>query len=236
MSGDRGGGAFGGDAMAFGMMSSLRTGNPAFDMLVVVMVPLILAVSTGLVDNSRPWLWRMWQTVRRLGGTEYTRTVRREKRINTWGDEERDKEEHNHILHKAITLYLSAERPAELKGSKTVAILLTAVGEEKASGKYSWNKSFGNTSEQLEQYAVTMACPNNTWVQVEQGLWFMRKVSDDNEEEEGQRKDGKDGGGDGGSKQIIDFDFRCCTPPPPVFKPHTLIHTLARPHYAATAL
>ena len=44
MPGEGGGGGFGSsDALAFGMMNSLRTGNPHFDMLVVVLVPLVMA-------------------------------------------------------------------------------------------------------------------------------------------------------------------------------------------------
>lgn len=44
MPGEGGGGGFGSsDALAFGMMNSLRTGNPHYDMLVVVLVPLVMA-------------------------------------------------------------------------------------------------------------------------------------------------------------------------------------------------
>lgn len=176
-------------------------------MLVVVLVPLVLAVSTGFVDNARPMLWKQWVRLKRLGGTEYTRTIRREKRLSAWGGDERDKEQFNHILQKAITLYLAQERPGALKGSKTAAILLTAVGKEKSSGRYSWNKSFGNTSEQLEQYAVTMAVPDNQWVWIDKnaGIQFMRLISDPGEEEE----QGKDDGGSEGSKITIDFTFKC---------------------------
>jgi|EP01047_Picozoa_sp_COSAG01_P073728 hypothetical protein len=136
--GDRGGGGFGGDALAFGMMNSLRTGNAGFDMLVVVLVPLVMTIAAALVENGKPWVSRAARRVARLGRTEYLRIVRREKKITRWGDEQTDKDQHNHILQKAVTLYLSQERPTELRGSKMASVLLTSVGKEKSSGKYSW--------------------------------------------------------------------------------------------------
>ena len=182
MPGEQQSGGFGGDALAFGMMNSLRTGDARFDMLVVVLVPLVMAIATGIVENARPWLRRFVKSARRMGYKEYSRVIRRERRISAWGGEQIAKDQHNHILQKAITLYLSQKCSCELKGSKNAAILLTAVGKEKSSGRYSWNKSFGNTAEQLEQYSVTMSVPDNTWVKVDDGLEFQRVVQDDEEQ------------------------------------------------------
>lgn len=57
MPGEGGGGGFGSsDALAFGMMNSLRTGNPHYDMLVVVLVPLVMAsiASVPTPTNTPP--------------------------------------------------------------------------------------------------------------------------------------------------------------------------------------
>ena len=97
------------------------------------------------------------------------------------------------------------ERSGDIKGSKQAAILLTAVGKEKASGNYSWNKTYGNTAEQLDQYVVTMAVPDNTWVKIGDSVEFCRAIkNDDDKEEEGGGK----GGGEGGAKFTVDFVFR----------------------------
>ena len=61
---------FGADAMAFGMMNSLRTGNPHQDMLVVVLVPLVMAVVAGVVENARPMFGRGYNKLRQLGGLQ----------------------------------------------------------------------------------------------------------------------------------------------------------------------
>jgi chaperone BCS1 len=210
MPGDGASGGFSQDAMAFGMMNSLRTGDPHSDMLVVVLVPLVMAAIAQGVDQIRPMLSRCWDKARRLGGREYTRTIRHERKLTSWGSEQKDKDAHNHILHKAITLYLSEERPSQLKKGKQAAILLASVGKEKASGRWSWNKSYGNTAEQLEQYVVTMAVPDNQWVEVEDGVRFMRSIKNDDEEEQNRDGGGKGGkgGGEGGAKFTTDFIFR----------------------------
>jgi hypothetical protein len=66
---DQGNGGFGGDALAFGMMNSLRTGNAGFDMLVVVLVLLVMTIAAALVENGKPWVSRAaiegtpWRTI-----------------------------------------------------------------------------------------------------------------------------------------------------------------------------
>ena len=209
--GDGASGGFSQDAIAFGMMNSLRTGDPHSDMLVVVLVPLVMAGIAQIVDQIRPLISKVWDKVRRLGGREYTRTIRHERKLTSWGSEQKDKDAHNHILHKAITLYLSTERPSQLKNGKQAAILLASVGKEKSSGRWSWNKSYGNTSEQLEQYVVTIAAADNEWVEVEDGVSFCCSIKHDDEKEEQNRDGGGTGGkggGEGGAKFTTDFIFR----------------------------
>ena len=91
-------GGFNTDALAFGMMNSLRTGNAFFDMIVVVLVPIMMAAGVGLVENVWPMFAALWQRLRRLGRPEYTRTVRKATKIGNWGNEQMDKDQHNHIL------------------------------------------------------------------------------------------------------------------------------------------
>ena len=201
------GGDGGMDVLTFGMMQALRTGNPAFDLLVVVLVPLVMAMTTALAVNIRPWMSAFWSRAKRLGRKEYMRTVRRSTKIGRWDPEESDKDKYNHILQKAVSLYLATERESRLRKSKHASIVLTAIGKEKCSGKYSWNKSYGNTSEQLEQYACSMRLPENVWVEVDDGVDFRLVILDEDNEEEG---DGNKNGGNNNSeaKLVTDFEFR----------------------------
>ncbi len=158
--GGGGRGSFGGDALAFGMMNSLRTGNAAVDMLVVVMVPIVMAMSHSIVDNIRPAMRHALEALRRncLRRREYFRTIRHETRITAWGRSEKANGEHNHILQKALVMYLSQKLPSMLRKSRDAIFLLTCTGKEKSTGHY-WNKQFGTTAEQLEQYSVTLSIP-----------------------------------------------------------------------------
>ena len=86
--------------------------------------------------------------------------------------------------------------------------MLTNVGKEKGSGRWSWNKTYGNTAEQLEQYVVTMSVQDNQWVEIEEGVEFCRAVKNDKEQEEEQRGRGDNDKGQGGAKFTTDFIFR----------------------------
>ena len=95
-----------------------------------------------------------------------------------------------------------------MQKGKQAAILLTNVGKEKGSGRWSWNKTYGNTAEQLEQYVVTMSVQDNQWVEIEEGVEFCRAVKNDKEQEEEQRGRGDNDKGQGGAKFTTDFIFR----------------------------
>ena len=201
--GQRGG--FGSDALAFGMMNSLRTGNAFFDMIVVVLVPIVMAAGVGLVDNVRPAIMSAWEQLRRLGRTEYTRTVRKATKVTNWGNEQVDKDQHNHILQKAVSLFLSSERAPQLQSAKRAAINLSSMGKEKSTGR--WGKTYGNTAEQLQQYSVSMQLPSDVWAKIEDGLEF-RLVYTEEEEDKGKEGGEGGGGGGGGGSIITDFCFR----------------------------
>ena len=195
------------DVVQFGLMNALRTGNAAFDMLVVVLVPIIMAFAANLVRYAHPWYIKSYTAVRRMGRTEYVRTLRRATKLDSW-DAEEGKEKHNHILQKAVTMYLSTERTSRLNKSKHASLVLSAIGKEKSSGQYSWNKTYGNSAEQLEQYIVSTRLPENTWVEVDDGVEFQLTVNDPSEDERNQDQNAGDTGGPGKGAIITDFTFR----------------------------
>ena len=142
------GGGFGTDALAFGLMNSLRTGNALVDMTLCSLVTPALQSVGVVVESARPLARRLADFVRRRGRVEYRRVIRHERRLTHWGSESASGEQRNNILQKAITLYLSREHG--LGASKRADYKLMAVGEEKFSG-YRWNPTYGSTAAELEQ-------------------------------------------------------------------------------------
>eukprot|EP01047_Picozoa_sp_COSAG01_P073729 COSAG01_NODE_12105_length_1800_cov_2.820106_2_plen_241_part_00 len=67
------------------------------------------------------------------------------------------------------------------------------------------NRSFGNSAEQLEQYAVTMSPPEGIWVKVGDAIDFRRMIQDENAEDDGREGEGGD---DGGQRLVTEFHFR----------------------------
>jgi len=174
-----------------------------------------MAVSHSIVDNIRPAIRHALEALRRycLRRREYFRTIRHETRITAWGRSEKANGEHNNILQKALVMYLSQKLPSMLRKSREANFLLTCTGKEKSSGRY-WNKQFGATAEQLEQYSVTLSIPEDEWVQVQPGIEIQRVVDDGGEEGDDNRDSdgGARGGGGPSSKQVSDFNIRSSMP------------------------
>jgi hypothetical protein len=131
-----GGGGFGSDALAFGMMNSIKTGNPLIDIMCCSIITPLLQSVQSLVDNTRPWLTTAWKFVKRRGRNEYRRVIRYERRMTNWGSEAIDKEGKNNILQKArfarssLVLVSSLVSPRLVSSRSAVAFFFGRVVEK----------------------------------------------------------------------------------------------------------
>ena len=80
-------GGGGADALAFGLMNHLRTGNPLLDMTLCSLVTPALSSVAVIVDAARPAARRVADFARRRGRAEYRRQIRYERRLTNWGSE-----------------------------------------------------------------------------------------------------------------------------------------------------
>lgn len=86
----------------------LQTGNPAVDMLTALMIPFTLHLLLRSTDYVYDW-WEdfvEWMQ-NKVKGESYSREIVHESYRDDWWDET-GREKLNHVLHKAITLYLDA--------------------------------------------------------------------------------------------------------------------------------
>jgi hypothetical protein len=183
------------DALMFGLMSSIKTGNTFADVTIVSIVPTIFAMGASAVGNARAPIDDALKYVARMGRKEYWRTLSHETVYKAWGADSGSKDKQNNILQKAVTMYLSQEKG--LKLCESAGMKLMASGKEKHSGNR-WNKKYGSTAKELKQYQIYRSAPMNEWIELQEGLWFMHSI--DQEADEGEEA--------GRSQTNIDYHFK----------------------------
>ncbi|KAF0703577.1 hypothetical protein As57867_007579, partial [Aphanomyces stellatus] len=93
-------------AIQFGMMNSLRTNNVVIDTLVCLLLPVIF---TSLLNSSTHVATLVAYLQAYFGHKEphtVTRRIEIKQSFNSWG-KVHDADQTNHILQKAISIYLS---------------------------------------------------------------------------------------------------------------------------------
>eukprot|EP00629_Pelagomonadales_sp_RCC1024_P017537 CAMPEP_0119264472 /NCGR_PEP_ID=MMETSP1329-20130426/3545_1 /TAXON_ID=114041 /ORGANISM="Genus nov. species nov., Strain RCC1024" /LENGTH=324 /DNA_ID=CAMNT_0007264245 /DNA_START=62 /DNA_END=1032 /DNA_ORIENTATION=- len=201
------GGDGGGDtsALQIGLLSALKTGNRTLDLFIVALLPTIIALVAASSERLKSLVASIPGRRKKL---QFERTVRVEKRQTRWGrggGTSVEPEARNEVLHKAIAFHL--QRVGALGDVDAARLRLMARGVEKSSGKYSWDQSFGTTSELLKQYAVVPAVPDAVMIDVDTatGLKVMRCV-DDRDDGESDNPDEKKGDP---TTTSVDYRFYC---------------------------
>jgi len=164
----------------FGAINLLRTGNPTYDMLIAMMVPLVFKFIVDMLMNLNPYLARLKNYFGSWFKTnDHIRIIEYAEIRNNWGYSITSRDEKNNILLKAITLYLN-EKKIKFKEAK---VSLVSIHDS----NYQYNnddddKEANTPAGQLSKYKLTLDPPVNQWIDLQDGLQFMQKQ---NEEEEG---------------------------------------------------
>ncbi|ETV73486.1 hypothetical protein H257_11614 [Aphanomyces astaci] len=175
-------------AIQFGMMNSMRTSNVILDTLICLLIPIMFKC---FFDSSEQ-LTVAFAYVRdcfRRKGNEVVRRIELKTHFNTWGKVQ-DTEEHNHILQKAISIYLS-DHLVMAKKSGRYELLdkvdspetdATELAEpEPEDDPYGLNESL-----ELQKLKIGALPPLNEWITIEPELEFYHEISSN---------DGHNGGG-----------------------------------------
>jgi len=183
-------------AVQMGLVNALRTGDMLYDTFTTTLVPVAMSAATNVINHIRPTVETVGKAAWRLGRTEYVRTISYDKTISCWSVKD-GANANNKILQKAIMLYISEKKL--LQNSEHADLKLMPIGAESSSGP-SYNRQFGTTAEQLEQYTVHTSLTSGVWLEVEPELMLFIRNSEDapaNEEEEA------------GNVHCITYEFRC---------------------------
>ena len=194
-----GGGLGGGIDMQgaqYSAINALRTGNVIFDMCVAMLVPLLFKL---LFSDSKALLVRLYTLLFGPGSRESTDCIRAIA-FQSVGSSLTGREHKNHVLQKAITLYMTH---IQVPFNKKSQVSLTAVHDT------SVGMGPVDRYDPLARYRLTFGAPENEWVTVEPGLQFMQKTQ---REGRGGGDDDDDFGGGGGgqgiTRETIVFEFK----------------------------
>ncbi|ETV93300.1 hypothetical protein H310_12728 [Aphanomyces invadans] len=190
-------------AIQFGMMNSMRTNNVVVDTLICLVIPLLFKFVFDLTTHV-PWLAEYARSLFTKNEREVIRRIEIKQHFNSWG-KVRDHEQHNHILQKAISIYLSDHLDMTSQSGRYE--LLENVKPPKdakdASDDNQSCYSYGYCSErdQLQMLGIGALPPLNDWIQVEEGVEFMHEIKTGQEAND----DGNNGGGNSVTESTVTF-------------------------------
>jgi len=166
----------------FAVVNSLRTGNPIFDMLICLLVPVLLKMLltkdvNGLIDKVISQFARL----ARLKGVEqiieYTETP---KRMNIFDNQSIENTDRNYLLQKAIRLYIHMNG-LNIQGDKEVSLVphKSVELEEQGNSMFGRMKVFSGSYQQLDSFAMSRLPVKGTWTLIDRdnGIYIMVQVN-----------------------------------------------------------
>ncbi|RLN62001.1 hypothetical protein BBP00_00005030, partial [Phytophthora kernoviae] len=187
-------------AVEFGLINTFRTDNVLVDTLLCMMVPLLIQKIVAYVQSSPKSLFAMLNTLLfpEKETTCVTRVIEVKQRFNRWG-KVWDYEQNNHLLQKAISIYLADvlnlksrnaqyELLEKIKKVKTTKSLLDVAANESDCSTQSTTASESSDDDEyygeVNRLNVEVLPPLNEWITIEPGVLFKHEtVTPENSED-----------------------------------------------------
>lgn len=203
---------------SLGVMGKISTGSSTLDVMLCLMLPALLRWVTQkaneILEKKNIWAELLsffaWQSGNK---TVCQRCITHENVSRPWWYSDNGTEGvHNHILQRAVLLYINSLQDVARK-FENANLLLHAPPSDIGGRNYPYDSSDDEDAEQdeatrLAAYTVVASPPEGAWVKVVEKpdgsfVEFMR-----NEESETTGGDENGGSGKSTSKQTIDFHLR----------------------------
>ncbi|GMH51164.1 hypothetical protein TrLO_g3572 [Triparma laevis f. longispina] len=174
-------------AASFSIINNMRTGNPAADMAIAMIIPsLIASVFAFATSHIKPFFISLANKFFRADNSkQIIRRIEFEQSSSYYSTSKEGRDKRNNILQKALTMYIG-EHCGAVKFRNANVSLLAA----KEKGNYdnnTWSMQYGSTAEQLKAYTVTTVPPKDEWVDVSDGVKFREAVNTEEEGEENNK-------------------------------------------------
>ncbi|ETP51754.1 hypothetical protein F442_03149 [Phytophthora nicotianae P10297] len=184
-------------AVEFGLINTFRTHNVLIDTLLCMLVPLLIQKIVAYVQQSPQSLLSMLRNflIPQKDERRVSRVIEVKQRFNRWG-KVWDYEQKNHLLQKAISIYLadvldlkSKNAQYELlektkKSKKTTKALLDAAVSESNYSTTGSESSDGDDDDddddeyygEVNRLNVEALPPLNEWIEIESGVYFKHET------------------------------------------------------------
>lgn len=149
-------------ASAVGIMGALRTGNPIVDMLIAMAVPLIFKLVLDAAHTTS--LREILGQILFFWSSYYTREIEHKVLQNGWGNMViMDKDLRNHVLIKAIQLYLDNQKIEY----RNASVALVSMQQSRQSCWGDDDDEGENTpAGKLKRFKVARKPPKNSWTAI----------------------------------------------------------------------
>jgi len=148
----------------FSAINSLRTGNPVLDMTFAMLVPVVFR---AVFEQDKWKAIKQWLLGKRSRGAkgEASRIISCHTKGGSGWAGWHAHETKNHLLQKAVKLYLTEEAKVKFPGKAQVQ--LTAMHDTRFNHLHKHDKH-----DPIGDYRLTWIAAENEWVEVEKGLRF----------------------------------------------------------------
>ncbi|KAF0711670.1 hypothetical protein As57867_005132, partial [Aphanomyces stellatus] len=176
-------------AIQFGMMNSLRTNNIIFDTLICLIIPLLFK---GIFDSTDHLTTFLEYLRERFGNAnEVTRRIEVKQLFNSYGKVDDDDNQRNHILQKAISIYLSDHldmTPLRWGRYELLETIEPDNNPEDFDGTFQYeyggpecnevtSTTYHSESYELQKLTVGTLPPLDDWITIEPGLEFFHEIN-----------------------------------------------------------
>ncbi|KAG9401554.1 hypothetical protein AC1031_009424 [Aphanomyces cochlioides] len=178
-------------AMQFGLIHSLRTNNMILDTLLCMFIPVFFRYvffsqhngTTSTLDAIKSFLWK--------DKHEVVRRIEIKQHFNSWGKVD-DHDQHNCILQKAISIYLSNHLNMTSKSGRYELLEKNheTQDDDDNDTKNQRRHYYDAPSErdQLQKLGIGALPPLNDWIQVEDGIEFKHEIKEGDDDNNGRDK------------------------------------------------
>lgn len=198
--------------MSLGIVNSLRTGNAVFDILIALSIPALLKFAVRIYECYKPMIDNYLKKSFYSGSSYVERELRHVETVTDgYWYSEKEVDNRNDLLQKAILLYLDKEWPRIYHNPKirnAQIMLFEDEGETQCeeSMKDQTVEATNSAGQQLRQYQLINRPQESRWVRIHKTLM----LREDHDEDEGEhQQDGDNRRSPTVHKTTKTFTFRC---------------------------
>lgn len=159
----------------FGAINAMRTGNPLYDMMIAMLIPLIFKLIFDGLSSFKPMIDKVLAKFLDVEDNSYVRRICVKEKVTSWGWSFSDGDDRNTVCLKAVTLYL-AEKNISYKNA---CVDLVSLGENNNNNDDDNDDGRSEAGQLKRNYRLTRSAPDAMWVEVEPKLMYHKETKEE---------------------------------------------------------